>query len=307
MSKYGVLNTLLKANDWLAVDVLLRERPDLLTAKNSAGKTILDFACEDSRWSGVLKLAEHGASGEFVIKGLFSNSELPVDILVKTIAETKTNFEGGLAEDCLSHAYKNNRLDLVDFVTSRLPAGSVYSSKVWVEMAAFLSQEAMYHLSRSEVIILPSKGEMKEIAGQSVVRRNQDLLILLSVIGLDLDAELNSGLTLISFASKMRNLVAVEFLCIKGAKVDAMGSDGHSALYHAVSNGDSSMVELLLNHNASPELRQGRNRQGNSPMRLAAIAKRAGSRVKLVPVLEEAVFKRLIDSAVKPANIKVRL
>ena len=305
MSKLGQLNVLIKCELWDEVDVLLKERPELLTKKNTSGQSVVDFACEDSRWKSLLKLVSYGLNiNEFLPKVFQRSAPLDIVLTLFDLNENQSHETLGL---CLAHAYEKSRLDLINVIESHLEDHVVFSSEVWKKNASNMEPQFIDHLIASRYFNKPNKEEIVKIAEQAILRRNIYLLTQLKKMGLNENSILSSGFTLLGFAVKIKNIEAVHFLLELKVEIDKKDNDGHSALYFAVANGDGFIVDLLLDCGASPDLRQGKRNQGDSPLRLATKALTTTSRIKLIPALEEAVFKKLIKISSNGQAIKKRL
>jgi len=87
-----------------------------------------------------------------------------------------------------------------------------------------------------------------------VTERQMDAVKLLVELGGDVNAVDDSGTPPLVTCCQMKYLELAKFLLDNGADPD--GCDQHeNALFHAISSHDASMVELLLNYNANPNVR----------------------------------------------------
>lgn len=84
--------------------------------------------------------------------------------------------------------------------------------------------------------------------------------------GADLETLNEAGETPLIVATRWKRRSAVERLLYLGAQVNAAAQDGMTVLHHAVVNNDIGMVDLLLQYNADPSLK---DRAGQTPRSLA--------------------------------------
>lgn len=131
--------------------------------------------------------------------------------------------------------------------------------------------------------------ESKLVTSLFAAIAKQDFVILKELIKQTTSKDIYDGYqnAILTYAANKKCLACVELLLQAGQAIDQIDRIGFSALMIATRNGDSSMVELLLNYGASVNLKAKSNGMESTPLILAA----AHGHTEIIRVLHKAGAK----------------
>ena len=113
--------------------------------------------------------------------------------------------------------------------------------------------------------VSPTEAQLSEAGMRAAENNKVDVLEELARLGLSAEATVN-GVPLLHAAAQNGACEAMEWLLLRGARVNDRDADGSTALIQAATSGSVSAVKLLLRHGADAQLRDN---TGHSPLDFA--------------------------------------
>ncbi len=101
----------------------------------------------------------------------------------------------------------------------------------------------------------------------SVRNRYNDIAVILSNSGININHKNNDGQTALMIAAKQGNLFIVKELLNRGAKINTVDTSGNNELFYATQGGYNGIVDLLLDESSNPNIS---NNNGNTPLMIAS-------------------------------------
>lgn len=101
----------------------------------------------------------------------------------------------------------------------------------------------------------------------AVKNRYNDIAIVLSNSGININHKNNDGQTALMVAAKQGNLFMVKELLNRGAKLNMVDISGNNELFYATQGGYNGIIDLLLDESSNPNIS---NNNGNTPLMIAA-------------------------------------
>lgn len=294
-----ILRQHLKGHDWVACSDLISQDSQLVGASDADGFSLLSYAARDARWLEAQWLLKNGWSWEDVRK---TCSQYVVDL-----STVPTSW----IDDLTSNAHEVDGrwcllLSLIrsQFITEALDYIKVANLKsndwalFWAEYANdFIEDDASEIWLAGDAVGGVNTDALLQVALAGVRKNRWDMLGWAYGLGLDIEKLDSSGDSLLGVAVKMNRMDMLDWIVGAGTSVDMFDGKGHTALYVAVASGRLDCIKFLVDSGAKSDLRQGRNGQGNSPLRLAQKSTRSAVRSKVVQDFEFEILNRTTGCA----------
>lgn len=292
-----VLRQHLKRHDWAACSDALHKDSQLVGAMDSTGFSLLSYAARDARWLEAQWLLANGWAWGDVEK-----------VCSKYIVDLSTA-PSSWVDDLSSNVNDGGWCLLLSLVKAHfVPEALSYikianlQSSDWLSFWSEYANDFDVDAASQIWIVCGNIGEAKSDAllqtALGGVRKNRwDMLGWSYGLGLDVEELDDSGDSLLGIAVKLNRVDMVDWIVGAGAPVDMFDGNGHTALYAAVASGSLDCIKFLLDSGAKSDLRQGKNGQGNSPLRLAQKSSRSAVRSKVVQDFEFEILNRAARSA----------
>jgi hypothetical protein len=287
-----VLRQHLKQHNWLACaeDVCLDST--LVGAQDSIGMSLLSYAVRDERWLEGQWLLDNGWGWVDVEKVCskysIDFSAVPGPWLDRLML---SDFDGLGWTFLLSLVRSGLINESLEYIKA-----ACLQKKDWLSFWSEYVSDFDVRVANKIFLATENTGggdALVEIALAGVRKNRWDMLGWSYGLGLDIEQLDGAGESVLGVAVKLNRVDMVDWILSTGAPVDMFDGNGHTALYLAVASGSFDCIKYLLDSGAKSDLRQGKNGQGNSPLRLAQKSTRSAVRSKVVQDFELEVLSRM--------------